>query len=79
MALGARVTYSDPFVPSLSIEGQNMEAIHPSREVLASCDIAIIITNHGAFDYTDIVRNAPLVFDTRNATLGMKAKNLVRL
>src|SRR6266404_3323606 len=71
MALGARVTYSDPFVPSLSIDGQGMGAIHPSPEVLASCDIAIIITNHGAFDYTDIVRNAPLVFDTRNATLGM--------
>jgi len=28
---------------------------------------------------TLIVRNAPLVFDTRNATLGMKARNLVRL
>jgi UDP-N-acetyl-D-glucosamine dehydrogenase len=79
MALGAKVTYSDPFVPSLSIEGQNMEAIHPGREVLASSDIAIIITNHTAFDYSDIVRNAPLVFDTRNATLGTKARNLVRL
>src|SRR5438094_6641047 len=79
MALGATVTYSDPFVPSLSIEGRVMEAIQPSREVLASSDIAIIITNHTSFDYTEIVRNAPLVFDTRNATEGMKAKNLVRL
>jgi UDP-N-acetyl-D-glucosamine dehydrogenase len=79
MALGAKVSYSDPFVPSLSIEGHNMEAIHPSRELLDASDIAIIITNHTAFDYTDIVRNAPLVFDTRNATLGMKASNLVRL
>jgi len=79
MALGATVTYSDPFVPSLSIEGRVMEAIHPSLEVLASSDIAIIITNHTSFDYTEIVRNAPLVFDTRNATQGMKAKNLVRL
>src|SRR5204862_7374978 len=52
MALGAKVTYSDPFVPSLSIEGQSLEAIHPGREVLASSDIAIIITNHTAFDCT---------------------------
>ena len=79
MALGASVTYSDPFVPSLSVEGHNIEAIHPSREVLAACNLAVIITNHTAFDYTEIVRNAPLVFDTRNAAFGMKAKNLIRL
>ena len=79
MALGANVTYSDPFVPSLSIEGHNIEAIEPARDVLASCDMAVIITNHTSFDYKDIVKNAPLVFDTRNATGEMKAKNLVRL
>jgi len=79
MALGASVTYSDPFVPSLNVDRRSMEAIHPGRELLASCDLAVIITNHTAFDYAEIVRNAPLVFDTRNATLGMTAKNLVRL
>ncbi len=78
-ALGATVSYSDPFVRSLSIEGHNIEAVEPSRDVLASCDMAVIITNHTAFDYKDIVKNAPLVFDTRNASLGMKANNLVRL
>jgi UDP-N-acetyl-D-glucosamine dehydrogenase len=77
--LGAEVTYSDPYVPSLRIEGCNINAVHPSREVLAACDLAMIITNHKAFDYPEIIRNAPLVFDTRNATDGAKAKNLVRL
>ena len=77
--LGAEVTYSDPYVPSLAVEGHNIECMRPGREVLAACDIAIIITNHTAFDYQEIIRNAPLVFDTRNATEGMKAKNLVRL
>jgi UDP-N-acetyl-D-glucosamine dehydrogenase len=77
--LGAEVTYSDPYVPSLRIEGCNINAVHPSREVLAACDLAMIITNHTAFDYPEIIRNAPLVFDTRNATDGAKAKNLVRL
>ena len=79
MGLGAQVTYSDPFVPSLSVDGQNMEAVHPSREVLSSSDLAIVITNHTAFDYPEIVRNAPLIFDTRNATEGLTAKNIVRL
>ena len=77
--LGAVVTYSDPFVPSLSVDGRTFEALQPSREVLSACDIAVIITNHTGFDYVDIIRHAPLVFDTRNATDGLKAKNLVRL
>jgi UDP-N-acetyl-D-glucosamine dehydrogenase len=78
-ALGAEVTYTDPFVPSLQVEGQKMGSMVLSRETLVSCDIAIIVTNHSSFNYAEIVRNAPLVFDTRNATDGMKAKNLVRL
>jgi UDP-N-acetyl-D-glucosamine dehydrogenase len=78
-ALGAEVTYSDPYVPSLQVEGRRMQALPPSKDVLGACDIAIITTNHTAFNYTEIVRNTPLVFDTRNATEGIKAKNLVRL
>jgi UDP-N-acetyl-D-glucosamine dehydrogenase len=53
--------------------------VSPTSDVLSACDLAIIVTNHSAFDYLQIVRNAPVVFDTRNATEGMKAKNLVRL
>ena len=59
--------------------GHNIEAIQPSRDVLAACDMAIVITNHTAFDYKEIVKNAQLVFDTRNATGELKATNLVRL
>jgi UDP-N-acetyl-D-glucosamine dehydrogenase len=77
--LGAQVSYSDPYVPSLQVDGQKLHAFEPSRTVLCSCDLAIIVTNHTAFDYARIVRSAPLVFDTRNATDGMKAGNLVRL
>src|SRR5215467_304408 len=78
-ALGARVTYSDPYVPALPVERHSLEALQPTREVLASCDIAMIITNHTSFDYAQIIRSAPLVYDTRNATEGMKSKNLIRL
>src|SRR5215467_2266528 len=78
-ALGASVTYSDPYVPFLQVEGHSLEALQPTREVMASCDIVMIITNHTSFDYAEIIRNAPLVYDTRNATEGMKSKNLIRL
>jgi UDP-N-acetyl-D-glucosamine dehydrogenase len=79
LGLGAEVSYSDPFEPSLTVEGQVMESVEPSPEVLSSSDLAIVITNHTAFNYADIVKNAPVVFDTRNATEGLTAKNIVRL
>src|SRR5207244_2218700 len=79
LGLGAKVSYSDPFVQTLNIDGEKLEAIHPSREVLSACALAIIATDHSAFDCLELVRHAPLVFDTRNATEGIQAKNLVRL
>jgi UDP-N-acetyl-D-glucosamine dehydrogenase len=77
--LGANVTYSDPFVPSLQVEGRSMQSLPATSDVLAACDLAVVITNHTSFNYEDVVRNAPLVFDTRNATDGIQAPNLVRL
>src|SRR5881409_1131070 len=79
IGLGAKVSYSDPFVPSLTIDGQQFDAVQPSHELLSACDLTILITGHSAFNWPDILRSAPLVFDTRNATEGLKTKNLVRL
>jgi UDP-N-acetyl-D-glucosamine dehydrogenase len=79
MKFGARVTFSDPFVASLNIEGEVMESIALSTETLRSCELVVITADHSAFDYVQVVRHAPLVFDTRNATDGLRAKNLVRL
>jgi len=79
LGLGANVVYSDPFVKTLNVEGEVLEAVPVSEETLRACDVAVITTDHSAFDYAGIVREAPLVFDTRNATNGIQAKNLVRL
>ena len=35
---------------------------------LQSLDAVLIATDHSAFNYDSIVRHAPLVVDTRNAT-----------
>ena len=47
----------------------------PSRdltpEYLASRDLALIVTDHSAYDWPFIVANAALVVDTRNATRGV--------
>ena len=37
-------------------------------EFLAGLDCVLIATDHSAYDYDMIVRNAPLIIDTRNAT-----------
>ena len=69
---GAIVSYNDPHIPVLPA----MRHFHVPRlasetmtpEYLASLDCALIATDHSAYDYDFIVRYAPLVVDSRNAT-----------
>jgi len=39
-----------------------------TAEYLAGLDCVLIATDHSSYDYDFIVRHAPLVVDTRNAT-----------
>ena len=66
-AKGAHVEYFDPHVPSYREEGHTRESI-PNLSKLEGYDLAVITTDHKAFDYADICKRAPLVVDTRNAT-----------
>jgi UDP-N-acetyl-D-glucosamine dehydrogenase len=76
---GAVISYSDPFVPKVTVQDTVYESQNLSPELLEACDMVMIVTNHSQFDYHEIVRHAPFVFDTRNATDGMNASNIVRL
>jgi len=38
----------------------------------------VIVTDHSQYDYPGIVAKARLVVDTRNATRGIHAANIVR-
>ena len=69
---GARVVCCDPHVGRFeSHQGQSYETVALSDDLLASCDCAVIVTNHSGFDYQRIVELAPAVVDTRNATKGV--------
>jgi len=72
LAGGAVLSYSDPHVPQLpAMRRHHLPAMRSAAltpEFLASLDCALIATDHTAFDYEAIVRHAPLVIDTRNAT-----------
>ncbi|RLG99064.1 UDP-N-acetyl-D-glucosamine dehydrogenase, partial [Candidatus Bathyarchaeota archaeon] len=64
---GAKITYSDPYVPQLRLRGLSLKARPLNGNVLKAADCAVLITNHDAFDYEYIWKNARLIVDTRNA------------
>ncbi len=67
MQKGARVSYADPYVPQLTLEGHKMSAVEVNADTLAAADCVLILTNHSSFDYSAIAERATLVVDTRNA------------
>ncbi|PYN36546.1 MAG: UDP-N-acetyl-D-glucosamine dehydrogenase [Candidatus Rokuibacteriota bacterium] len=78
---GAEISYADPRVPSVVLDATAMKAVEATAEALAATDCALILTDHPEFDYRQIVAQAPLVVDTRNATWGIAAPDgkVVRL
>jgi len=74
---GATVTYSDPHVPSLKLDGVALEALPESAA--ASADCVVIVTDHAAFDYPGLVERAKLIVDTRNALKKVNSPKIVRL
>jgi len=47
-------------------------------EDLRNYDCVLVVTDHSYYDYAKIAEEAQLVVDTRNATKGMSASNVVR-
>jgi len=66
---GAEVSFNDPHVPLVRLSGERTaQSVPLSAEWLAAQDCVVIVTNHSAYDYDDILQRARLVVDTRNAT-----------
>jgi UDP-N-acetyl-D-glucosamine dehydrogenase len=74
---GAVLTYSDPHVPVLRLEGLNLET--SPEEAAAAADCVVIITDHSSFDYKALVERSRLIVDTRNALKGIGSPKIVRL
>jgi len=72
LARGAILSYNDPHVPRMPKLRQHdlpeLASTELTPEFLAGQDCVLIATDHSAYDYSFIVRHAPLVVDTRNAT-----------
>jgi UDP-N-acetyl-D-glucosamine dehydrogenase len=76
LARGAIVTYNDPHIPKLPEmrhhDVPDMSSTELTPKFLASQDCVIIATDHSAYDYAFVVKHAPLILDTRNATKSVK-------
>ena len=69
---GAHITYHDPYVKELEVDGTTYKNSDLSSELLAGADLAVILTDHTCIDYERVAATASRVFDTRNATSGVK-------
>jgi len=76
---GAHVEYNDPFFASVGAGRKySLNMTSTPLEKIAEFDCVVIVTDHSQYDYPSIVKQAQLVVDTRNATKGITADNLVR-
>jgi UDP-N-acetyl-D-glucosamine dehydrogenase len=75
---GARITYSDPFVPELQLDGHQLKT-QDAVQLSGEADCVVIITDHAGFDYAAVVERARLVVDTRNALKNHPSSKVVRL
>ena len=72
-AKGADVSYADPYVPSIDLDGVTLKAVELTEQELTAADCVVILTDHPDFDYRRVVELASAVVDTRNATWGIAA------
>jgi UDP-N-acetyl-D-glucosamine dehydrogenase len=76
---GAQVEYNDPFFPSVG-KGRKyaLDMSSTPLEKISDFDCVVIVTDHSQYNFGEIVAKAKLVVDTRNATKGIEATNIVR-
>jgi UDP-N-acetyl-D-glucosamine dehydrogenase len=75
---GAKLSYSDPYVPSVTFGGHKCAAEDFASSV-EQADCVVIVTDHQAFDYSLLVQRAKLIVDTRNALKAFASDKIVRL
>jgi UDP-N-acetyl-D-glucosamine dehydrogenase len=63
---GARVSYMDPLLAELTLDGTELRSVGPASS-FADFDVVVVVTDHSALDRTRLLREAPLIVDTRNA------------
>jgi len=68
------ISFNDPFVPELGVNGSKFKSLELSEANLKSADLVVITTDHDQYDMDFILKHSRLVYDTRNATKKAKSK-----
>jgi UDP-N-acetyl-D-glucosamine dehydrogenase len=76
---GAKVSYHDPYLPTVKLSRGEMKSVALTEENLSSADCVVIATDHSCYKMDEVISQAKLVFDARGATRGLKGDNIVRL
>jgi len=80
---GAKIRIYDPMVDSFIDEKNGNKKVKVFKSInlksIKNFDCVILLTDHSSFDYKNIVKNARLIFDTKNGFKNIKSKKIVRL
>ena len=78
---GAEVDYNDPHIPIIKPRREYRQFVGKKSvtlDKLSSYDMVIILTDHIAYDYRDIVKKSRHVLDTRNACGDIKSDKITK-
>jgi UDP-N-acetyl-D-glucosamine dehydrogenase len=73
----SNISYNDPHVPKVRVDGSYLESVELSPKTLADADVVVITTDHSLYDAEYIVKHARAVVDTRNLTKKVKNREKI--
>lgn len=63
----AEVTYHDPYIPRMDHEDWTLDSVPDYIKAAKEADVVVIVTNHKAYDYPELLKESQLIVDPRNA------------
>ncbi|MCX5715258.1 MAG: UDP-N-acetyl-D-glucosamine dehydrogenase, partial [Candidatus Omnitrophica bacterium] len=73
------ISYYDPLIPYLRINHLRLDSIKLTPRAIKRFDCVLIVTDHSSIDYALVLKNARLIFDTRNVYKGIVNEKIYRL
>jgi UDP-N-acetyl-D-glucosamine dehydrogenase len=65
-------------VPELHLSGATLKS-QDLMPAVRRADVVVIVTDHSAYPYRDIVEAARVIVDTRNATKGIVSEKILKI
>lgn len=73
---GARLTYSDPHIPEWNLGEELLLSREDVVTSVREADLVIVLQNHAAFNFDEIVRESKCLLDTRGTLVGESVTRL---